>query len=138
MPVFLKKSHEIESMRAASRIVAETYEILAPHVVPGVTTAELDRRAEEFIRSRGAVPTYKGYHAPGHTPFPATICVAVNDQIVHGIPSERQVLRSGDIVGIDVGATYDGWIGDACRTYLVGEVDAASRRLVATTRECLE
>lgn len=138
MPVFLKKPHEIERMRAASRIVAETFEVLAPHIVPGTTTAELDRRAEEFIRGRGAVPTYKGYHPPGHTPFPATICVAVNDQIVHGIPSEQQVLRTGDIVGVDIGATYNGWVGDACRTYLIGEVAPHSRRLVETTRECLD
>jgi methionyl aminopeptidase len=137
MPVFLKAPHQIEQMRVAARIVAETYEILSPYVQPGVTTEELDRRAEEFIRRSGATPTYKGYSPPGHTPFPATICVAVNDQVVHGIPSPRQVLREGDIVGIDIGATYNGWVGDACRTYTVGNVDADSRRLIETTRECL-
>lgn len=138
MPIFLKNDREIEQMRAAGQLVAETFERLTGLVVPGVTTAELDRKAEEYIRSQGGRPMYKGYRPPGHTPFPATICVAVNNQIVHGIPSEQQVLQDGDIIGIDIGAVYNGWVGDACRTYPVGNINALSRRLMDVTRRCLD
>lgn len=144
MPVLLKTAKDIAGLRAAGRIVAETYEVLRPHVVPGVTTAELDALAEQYIRSQGATPTYKGYGAiidKGRlvrAAFPATICVAVNDVIVHGIPSRKDVLREGDVVGIDIGASYRGWIGDACRTFPVGEIDAESQRLLDVTWECME
>jgi methionyl aminopeptidase len=145
MAVLLKSRQDIEHLRAAGRIVAETYEVLRPHVVPGVTTAELDRIAEEFIRSQGALPVYQGYGAatdrqgrlvrPG---FPGTICVAVNDTICHGIPTSRQVLREGDIIGVDIGVRYRGWIGDSCTTYAVGQVDAETQRLLDVARRCLE
>lgn len=138
MAIILKSPDEISRLREAGRIVAETYDHLAEYVVPGVTTEELDRRAEQFIRGRGARPMYKGYHPPGHSPFPATICVAINDAIVHGIPRRKQRLREGDIVGIDIGVVYDGWVGDACRTYTVGTIGAESQRLVDTTRHCLQ
>jgi methionyl aminopeptidase len=145
MAVTLKTRQEIALLRDAGRIVAETYEALRPHVVPGVTTAELDRIAEEFIRKAGALPMYKGYGAMvdrrGRTvrpPFPATICVAVNDVICHGIPSKKQVLNEGDIIGIDIGARYKGWIGDSCRTFAVGKIDKESQRLVDTAMMCLE
>src|SRR5436305_10689669 len=137
MPIFLKNDREIEQLRAAGHIVAETFAHLEDLVVPGVTTAELDRRAEEFIRRHGARPMYKGYRPPGHRPFPATICVAVNNQIVHCIPSTKQVLQEGDIIGIDIGVLYNGWIGDACRTYAVGKWDAQHRRLMDVTQRCL-
>jgi methionyl aminopeptidase len=107
--------------------------------------AELDRRAEEFLRSRGAKPMYKGYGAlparhgqPGRPPFPATICVAINDLIVHGIPRRKQVLREGDIVGIDIGAVYLGWVADSCRTYAAGAIDDESQRLIDVAQRCLE
>ena len=145
MAVTLKTRQEIALLRDAGRIVAETYEALRPHVVPGVTTAELDRIAEEFIRKAGALPMYKGYGAMvdkrGRTvrpPFPATICVSVNDVICHGIPSKKQVLKEGDIIGIDIGARYKGWIGDACRTFAVGKIDKESQRLIDATMMCLE
>ncbi len=145
MSITLKTPSQIALLREAGRIVAETYEELQPHIVPGVATAELDRIAERFIRSKGALPMYKGYGAMndrrGHMirpPFPATICVAVNEVICHGIPSSRQVLRDGDIVGIDIGVLYKGWIGDACRSYAVGTVDAESRRLLEAARHSLE
>ncbi|MBV9281313.1 MAG: type I methionyl aminopeptidase [Chloroflexi bacterium] len=137
MAIILKSRDEIARLREAGRIVAQTYELLAPYVVPGVSTLELDRRAEQFIRSKGAKPMYKGYSPPGHTPFPATICVAINDVIVHSFPRRKQHLSEGDIVGIDIGVVYDGWIGDACRTYTVGTVDAESQRLVDTAERCL-
>lgn len=138
MAITIKSPHEVAELRDAGRIVGETYQRLEEYVVPGVTTAELDARAEELIRQRGARPMYKGYHPPGHSPFPATICVAVNNQIVHGIPSRKQRLREGDIVGIDIGVLYRGWIGDACRTYAIGRIDAQSARLVETARRCLD
>ena len=145
MAITLKSRDEIERLRAAGRIVAETYETLRPHVVPGVTTGELDRIAEEYIRSQGALPMYKGYGAlvdrrgnMVRPPFPATICVAINDVICHGIPSARQVLREGDIIGIDIGALYKGWIGDSCKTFAVGTIDKESQRHIDVTWRCLE
>ena len=145
MSVILKTPQQIALLRDAGRIVAETYEELRPHVVPGVTTADLDRMAEEFIRSRGALPMYKGYGALRgrngqilRPPFPATICVAVNDVICHGIPSSKQVLKEGDIIGIDIGAVYKGWIGDSCRTFAVGSIDKESQRLIDVALRCLE
>jgi methionyl aminopeptidase len=145
MAITLKTAQQVALLRDAGRIVAETYEELRPHVVPGVTTAELDRIAEAAIRSRGALPMYKGHGAlsdrRGRTvrpPFPATICVAVNDVICHGIPSTRQELREGDIIGIDIGARYKGWIGDSCRTFAVGAVDKDSQRLMDVALRSME
>ena len=145
MTVLLKTSEQIARLRDAGRIVAETYETLRPHVVPGVTTGELDHIAEAFIRKQGAFPTYKGYGAvpargrePGRPPFPATICVAINDVICHGIPNSRTVLSEGDIVGIDIGASYHGWVGDSCVTFPVGQVDAKTQNLLDVTQRCLE
>ncbi len=138
MAIILKSPQQIAALREAGSIVAETYERLSPHVVPGVSTRELDQRAEEAIRSMGAVPMYKGYTPPGRTPFPGTICVAINNVIVHGAPRKGERLHAGDIIGIDIGALYNGWIGDACRTFTVGPVDETSSRLVEVTRRCLD
>ena len=116
-----------------------------PHIVPGVTTGELDKIAEDFVRSKGAIPSYIGYGAsparrgqPAIPPFPATICVAVNDVICHGIPSTKQALREGDIVGIDIGVHYNGWVGDSCMTFPVGKVDSESERLIAVAKRSME
>jgi methionyl aminopeptidase len=143
--ILLKSADQIAKLREAGRIVAETYEVLRPHVVPGVTTAELDRIAEEYIRGKGAIPIYKGYGGypaqrgqPGRKPFPATICVAVNDVICHGMPSPREVLNEGDIIGVDIGVIYRGWVGDSCVTYAVGQIDAGSQKLVDAARHALE
>jgi methionyl aminopeptidase len=138
MPIILKSPDEIAQMREAGRIVAQTYEHLEPYVRAGAGTLELDRRAEEFIRGKGARPMYKGYEPPGRRPFPATICVAINDVIVHGIPKRKQYLREGDIIGIDIGVVYNGWVGDSCRTYAVGSIDEETQRLVDVTARCLE
>jgi methionyl aminopeptidase len=145
MAISLKSRREIAGLREAGRIVAETYEVLRPHVVPGTSTAELDRIAEDFIRRKGAKPMYKGYGArpadngrPATPPFPATICVAINEVICHGIPSPRQVLQDGDIIGIDIGVLYQGWVGDACQTFAVGTIDKESQRLLDVTWRCLE
>ncbi len=136
MAVTLKSRQEIAQLREAGRIVAETYEILRPYVKPGTSTAELDQIAEDYIRGKGAKPIYKGYGArparnglPAIPAFPATICVAVNDVICHGIPSPKQALREGDIIGVDIGVLYKGWVGDSCMTYAVGELDSESQRL---------
>jgi methionyl aminopeptidase len=144
MAVALKTPEQIALLRAAGRLVAQTYDVLRPHVVPGTSTAALDRLAEQFIRDHGAEPLYKGYLPPGMRgrrgarPFPATICVAINDVVCHGIPSAKAVLREGDIVGVDIGLRLAGWVGDACVTYAVGVVDDATQRLLDTTQHCLE
>lgn len=144
MAITLKSRHQIAQLREAGRLVAQTFEMLREHVATGVTTAELDRLAEEFIRDRRALPIYKGYGAvlgkggqPGRPGFPATICASVNDVICHGIPS-KQRLREGDIVGIDIGVLLNGWVGDACVTYAVGTVDDETQRLLEVTQRCLE
>jgi methionyl aminopeptidase len=145
MAVIIKSRQDIAGLREAGRIVAQTYETLRPHVVPGVSTAELDRIAEAFIRSKGALPLYKGHGAmpakrgqPGRPPFPATICTSVNAVICHGIPNPREHLRAGDIIGVDIGVLYKGWCGDACETLAVGALDDKSQRLVDTALHCLE
>jgi methionyl aminopeptidase len=145
MAVLLKSRNEIAQLREAGRVVAETFEVLRPHVVPGVTTAALDRIAEDYLLSKGATPIYKGYGArpgrngqPGTPPFPATICVAINDVICHGIPSEQVQLKEGDIIGIDIGALYRGWVGDSCVTFPVGQVSVETQRLLDATQRCLE
>ena len=144
MAILLKSPDQIEKLRAAGRLVAETYEELRPRVRPGVSTGELDRVAEAFIRSKGAMPIYKGYGAITNRgrlvrpAFPATICVAINDVICHGIPSAHRILQEGDIIGIDIGARYHGWIGDSCVTFGVGQLDPASQKLLDVTRRCLE
>src|SRR5260370_1057867 len=128
MAVILKSRQEIDHLREAGRLVAETYEVLRPYVVPGISTTELDKIAEDYIMKKGAKPIYKGYGArPSHNglpaipPFPATICASVNDVICHGIPTPEQKLREGDIIGIDIGVVYKGWDGDSCVTYGVGK-----------------
>lgn len=131
MAILLRSRQQIAKMREAGRLVAETFELLRPHIRPGVTTKELDRIAEKYIRSRGATPAYKGYNG-----FPATICVATNNVICHGFPSNTP-LREGDIVGVDIGARLNGWYGDSCVTYAVGEISAEARRLMDVTEEAM-
>ena len=128
-------------MREAGRVVAEVFELLRPHVVPGVTTLDLDRMAEEYIRKHGAIPLYKGYvPSGGHgiPPFPGTICASVNEVICHGIPSNKLRLNEGDIIGVDIGVQYHGWCGDSCFTYGVGQVDPVSQHLMDVTKRSLE
>ncbi|WP_161883253.1 type I methionyl aminopeptidase [Deinococcus alpinitundrae] len=132
----LKSAREIELMRRAGALVAETFRLLDPYVVPGVSIQELDKIAEDFIRSRGAVPAYIGY-GPRNNPFPATICASVNEVICHGIPSPRK-LREGDIIGVDIGVKLGGVYGDACYTYTVGAVAPQVQKLVDATRASLE
>lgn len=142
MPITLKTARQIELLRESGRLVRATFELLREQIKPGITTGELDAIAEEFIRKHGAEPVYKGYVPRGRgvsrtPPFPGTICSSVNDVICHGIPNRRERLRQGDIVGIDIGLRLNGWIGDACETFAVGEVDDTTRRLLETARRCL-
>jgi methionyl aminopeptidase len=134
--IVLKSPEEIAVMRAANLIVAEVLATLRQHVVPGVTTGELDRIAEELTRRRGARPAFKGYEVHGRT-FPSSLCVSVNQEVVHGIPSDTRVLTEGDIVGLDFGVCYHEFYGDAAVTVAVGQVDPASQRLMRATQEAL-
>ena len=133
----LKSRSEIALMREAGRIVARVHEAMREMVRPGVTTAALNQRAEEIIRQHGAVPTFLGYPHTGRNDFPASICASINEELVHGIPSVRRWLEPGDIISIDVGATYKGWVGDSAWTYPVGEVDAESKALMEATEGSL-
>jgi methionyl aminopeptidase len=134
--IFLKSHDEIEIMRAANVIVAEVLAELRTRVAPGVSTAELDSVAEEMTRRRGAVPAFKGYEVHGRV-FPRSVCISINDEIVHGIPSEHRMLKDGDIVGLDFGVCYRGFYGDAAVTVAIGTADSEAERLMRTTREAL-
>ncbi len=129
--VYLRNQEEVEAIRAAARLVAQTLHLLGQQVRPGVTTGELDRLAETFIRDHGGRPAFKGYRG-----FPATICPSVNEEVVHAIPGPR-ALSEGDIVGIDVGVELNSYYGDAATTYPVGAVGEATQRLLQATREAL-
>jgi methionyl aminopeptidase len=131
MTILLRSRQQIAKMREAGRLVAETFDLLRPHIRPGVTTRELDQMAEKYIRSRGATPAYKGYKG-----FPATICVAPNNVICHGFPSKTPLVE-GDIVGIDIGARLDGWYGDACVTYPVGRISPEAAKLMEVAEEAM-
>ena len=135
--ILLKSKDEIERMRAASAIVAEVLAEVRSHVRPGVSTAELDAVAEELTLRRGAKPAFKGYVVGGRT-FPASICISINDEVVHGIPSKGRTLQVGDIVGLDFGVVYQGYYGDAAMTIPVGKVTPEAERLMRVTREALE
>ena len=134
--ILLKSKDEIERMRKANVIVAEILGEVRSRVRPGVTTAELDALAEELTLARGARPAFKGYGVAGRI-FPASICISINDEVVHGIPSERRTLRDGDIVGLDFGVCYQGYYGDAAMTVPVGRVSADATRLMDVTRAAL-
>jgi methionyl aminopeptidase len=137
MAIYLKSEKEIEIMRIAGRILAQTLQHVSEHVKPGVTTIELDEIAYDFIKSQGAIPTFKGYHPhPSLPPFPGTLCTSVNEEIVHGIPSDRK-LKEGDIITIDGGVIYRGWQGDSAVTVAVGKVKPELEKLVKTTQESL-
>lgn len=132
--VTLKSAGEIERMRTSGKVVAAVLDALGAEIRPGIATVELDRLAESIIRGyEGARPAFKGYGG-----FPASICASVNEEVVHGIPSESRRLESGDIVGIDVGVLMDGYHADAARTFAVGEVSGETSRLLEVTQAALE
>ena len=133
MSVTIKSAREIETMAAAGRIVAGTLALVRRHVRPGVSTADLDRLAEDFIRSHpGARPSFKGLYD-----FPATLCTSINAEIVHGIPSPRRVLAAGEILSVDVGVALEGLHADSAATFPVGDVSAEAERLLRVTQEAL-
>ncbi|MEX2372496.1 MAG: type I methionyl aminopeptidase, partial [Dehalococcoidia bacterium] len=136
MSVELKSSHEIEVMRQSGRINAEVRALLCEAIRPGVTGIELDRLAKEAIAERDAFPTFVGYAPHGKPPYPGAICFSVNEELVHGIPTERALVE-GDIVSIDLGVTYGGYVSDAAFTAPVGEVPAEVRALLDATRDAL-
>ena len=135
--ITIKSSKELELMRQAGKVVGLTKARLLEAVAPGISTRELDRIAENEITRLGAIPSFKGYMGAASTPFPATICVSLNEEIVHGIPGER-VLSEGDIVSVDVGAVVDGFHGDSAFTVGVGRISEKARRLIDATRESLK
>lgn len=131
--ITIKSAKEIETMAAAGRIVAETLALVARQVRPGISTEQLDRIAEDFIRSHpGAKPSFKGLYD-----FPATLCTSINNEVVHGIPSARRVLREGDLVSVDVGVWLNGLHADSAATFPVGNVSAEAERLLKVTQEAL-
>lgn len=130
MPVTIKSAREIERMRKAGKILASVHEELGKALKPGMSTLDIDRLGEELIRSHGCVPSFKNYNG-----YPASICVSVNDEIVHGIPSSRRIIKEGDIVSLDAGVIYEGYHSDAARTHAVGVADPAAQKLIDVTRE---
>ena len=135
--VTIKSKREIELMREACKVVALTYKELEKVIKPGMTTWELDQIAEKTMRSLGAIPAEKGYDIGirGVPKYPATLCVSINDEVIHGIPSKHKVIKEGDIVSVDTVALKNGFNGDAARTFMIGNVSKEARRLVEVTKQ---
>ena len=134
--IFLKTDDEIELLRQSNLLVGKTLAEVAKLIKPGVTTRQLDKVAEEFIRDNGAIPTFKGYPSPYGGPFPGALCTSVNEQVVHGIPNDVP-LRDGDIVSVDCGTLMNGFCGDSAYTFCVGEVEPEIKQLLQVTKESL-
>lgn len=130
--IFLKTEEEIELLRESNLLVGKTLGEMAKHIRPGISTLELDKIAEEFIRSHGAVPGFLGYEG-----FPNTLCISINEEVVHGIPSDTRFLKDGDVVSIDCGTLKNGFYGDSAYTFEVGEVREEVRKLLRVTKESL-
>lgn len=132
--IALRSTPDIDAIARAGAIIGRLHEALAQRIEPGVTTQALDEFGDGFIRShKGAVPAFKGLYG-----FPASLCISVNEEVVHGIPSNRRALRSGDIVTVDAGVKLDGWFADAAYTFPVGDIDAETERLLQVTRDALD
>lgn len=130
--IVLKTSRELSIMKEACRISAGALQLIGESIEPGITTAELDRIAEKYILSEGAKPNFKGYSG-----YPATACISINNEVIHGIPSKLRKIKAGDIVSVDLGATIDGYNGDNAATFAVGEISDEAKRLIDATRESL-
>lgn len=130
--IALKSERELNLMRKAGGIVGQVLDEMIALVKPGITTGELDQFAERRCRELGSIPAFKGYHG-----FPASVCISVNQEVVHGIPSPKRVLNEGDIVGLDFGVSYEGWYGDSARTVAVGRISPEAQNLIDATRESL-
>ena len=130
--IVLKTGRELSIMREACKISARALKLIGEAIEPGVTTAELDRIAENFIRSMGAIPNFKDYHG-----YPATACISINNEVIHGIPTAKRKIQNGDIVSVDLGAMFEGYHGDNAATFACGDVSDEAKRLMDTTRESL-
>lgn len=130
MSVTIKSAREIELMREAGRLLAEVHEELAAYVKPGISTKDIDRYGEKLIRDRGCIPNFLNYNG-----YPASICVSVNDEVVHGIPNKHHILKEGDIVSLDAGLIYKGYHSDAARTHGVGKISDEAQKLIDVTRQ---
>ena len=130
--IVLKTGRELAVMKEACRISAGALKLIGGAVEPGVSTAELDRIAEKYIRAQGAVPNFKGYQG-----YPATACISINNEVIHGIPSNKRIIKNGDIVSVDLGACFEGYHGDNAATFAAGDVSPEAKRLMDTTRESL-
>lgn len=131
MAVTIKSQREIELMRESCRLLSIVHEEMGKAIKPGMTTHQIDKLGEDLIRSFGCIPNFKNYNG-----FPAAICVSVNDEVVHGIPSKKRILQEGDIVSLDAGLIYKGYHSDAARTHAVGEISKEARQLIDVTRQC--
>lgn len=131
MPITIKSNREIELMTEAGRILAIVHDEMAKALRPGMSTYDIDKLGEEVIRSYGCIPSFLNYHG-----YPASVCVSVNDEIVHGIPSKKRILKEGDIVGLDAGVIYKGYHSDAARTHAIGEISKEAKDLIRVTEEC--
>ena len=129
--IAIKSPQEIEKMRTAGRIVALAHQAIAPLIKPGITTAEIDKVADQVIRANGAIPSFKGYGG-----FPASVCTSINEVLVHGIPANRK-LKEGDIISVDIGANYQGYHGDSAWSYPVGKISSAAKKLLEVTHDAL-
>lgn len=134
--IFIKTKKEIDFIRASCKIVAETLQLVKSNIKPGVTTLELDKIAEDYIRSNDAVPAFKGYRQGPLSPFPGSICASVDDEVVHGIPGGR-ALKEGEIIAIDVGVLKNNFFGDAALSVPVGNIDAEKKKLLDVTEKSL-
>lgn len=130
--ITIKSNREIELLKTAGNIVYQTHKYLEPYVKEGISTLELDKLAEDFIRSKDATPSFKGYQG-----FPNTLCTSINSEVVHGIPSKNRILQKGDIISIDIGACYKGYHGDSAWTYVVGDIDNKIKELLEHTEKSL-
>ncbi len=130
MSVSIKSAHEIELMREAGRILSIVHEEMAKIIRPGISTMDINRKGEEVIRSYGCIPSFLNYNG-----YPAAICISVNDEVVHGIPSKKRILQEGDIVSLDAGVIYEGYHSDAARTHAVGKISEEDQRLIDITKQ---
>lgn len=128
--IIIKSDEEIDLMRISGKVTGYILKELESFIVPGISTADIDRFVETTIRDNGMIPTFKGYGG-----FPASACVSINEEVVHGIPSKKRIIKEGDIVSVDVGSTYKGYVSDAARTYAVGEISDEAGKLIEATRD---
>jgi methionyl aminopeptidase len=135
--IYLKSESEIEKMRESTQIVSQTLGEVSKHIKPGISTAKLDEIAEDYIRSKNGKPAFKGF-GPKNNPFPATLCISVNDEVVHGIPDTKRILKEGDIVTVDCGVEKNGYFGDHAYTFAVGECEKDVLKLLRITEESLQ